>query len=105
MPSSRSPGRWEATRRIFPLLIEVDRDTEEQIDFREKIAKLYAFGTLRDVRAALSGPQLQCGLHRPGAETQSHRPPDGSAGGCTTCFWETVDVKVAIRLTRRHRDS
>ena len=33
------------TRRIFPLLIEVDRDTEEQIDFREKIAKLYAFGT------------------------------------------------------------
>jgi hypothetical protein len=32
-------------RRVFPLLIEVDRDTEEQIDFREKIAKLYAFGT------------------------------------------------------------
>ena len=26
-------------------MIEVDRDTEQQIDFREKIAKLYAFGT------------------------------------------------------------
>ena len=31
--------------RRFPLLIEVDRDTEEQAAFREKIAKLYAFGT------------------------------------------------------------
>jgi hypothetical protein len=31
--------------RIFPLIIEVDRDTEEQLDFRRKIAKLSAFGT------------------------------------------------------------
>lgn len=31
--------------RRFPLLIEVDRDTEEQSAFREKIARLYAFGT------------------------------------------------------------
>jgi hypothetical protein len=38
-------GQVGTKRRIFPLLIEVDRDTEEQIDFREKIAKLYAFGT------------------------------------------------------------
>lgn len=38
-------GQAGNERRIFPLLIEVDRDTEEQIDFREKIAKLYAFGT------------------------------------------------------------
>jgi hypothetical protein len=38
-------GQVRSKRRIFPLLIEVDRDTEEQIDFREKIAKLYAFGT------------------------------------------------------------
>jgi hypothetical protein len=38
-------GQVGNTRRTFPLLIEVDRDTEEQIDFREKIAKLYAFGT------------------------------------------------------------
>jgi hypothetical protein len=30
--------------RSFPLVIEVDRDTEEQIDFREKIANLYTFG-------------------------------------------------------------
>lgn len=35
----------EARRRIFPILIEVDRDTEAQVVFREKIAKLYAFGT------------------------------------------------------------
>lgn len=33
------------TRRSFPILIEVDRDTEGQIAFREKIAKLAAFGT------------------------------------------------------------
>lgn len=33
------------TRRNFPILIEVDRDTEQQIAFREKIAKLVAFGT------------------------------------------------------------
>lgn len=32
-------------RRSFPILIEVDRDTEQQIAFREKIAKLAAFGT------------------------------------------------------------
>lgn len=31
--------------RRFPILIEVDRDTEQQVVFREKIAKLYAFGT------------------------------------------------------------
>lgn len=31
--------------RSFPLVIEVDRDTEQQVFFREKIAKLYAFGT------------------------------------------------------------
>lgn len=30
--------------RSFPLVIEVDRDTEEQVDFREKIANLYTFG-------------------------------------------------------------
>lgn len=37
---------WRGGKRgTLPLLIEVDRDTEEQIDFREKIAKLYAFGT------------------------------------------------------------
>jgi hypothetical protein len=38
-------GQVGNTRRIFPIMIEVDRDTEQQIDFREKIAKLYAFGT------------------------------------------------------------
>ncbi len=38
-------GQVGSTRRIFPIMIEVDRDTEQQIDFREKIAKLYAFGT------------------------------------------------------------
>ena len=38
-------GQVGGERRIFPLLMEVDRDTEEQIDFREKIAKLCAFGT------------------------------------------------------------
>jgi hypothetical protein len=38
-------ARVGSKRRIFPVLIEVDRDTEEQLDFREKIAKLYAFGT------------------------------------------------------------
>jgi hypothetical protein len=30
--------------RSFPLDIEVDRDTERQVAFREKIANLYAFG-------------------------------------------------------------
>lgn len=38
-------GQVGSTRRVFPIMIEVDRDTEQQIDFREKIAKLYAFGT------------------------------------------------------------
>jgi Replication-relaxation len=37
-------------RRIFPLLIEVDRDSEEQIAFRAKIAKLHAFGTSETYR-------------------------------------------------------
>ncbi len=31
--------------RRFPILVEVDRDTEQQVVFREKIAKLSAFGT------------------------------------------------------------
>jgi hypothetical protein len=35
----------EQKRRVFPILVEVDRDTEQQVVFREKIAKLYAFGT------------------------------------------------------------
>lgn len=35
----------EQRRRVFPIVIEVDRDTEEQVVFREKIAKLYAFAT------------------------------------------------------------
>lgn len=30
--------------RVFPLVIEVDRDTERQVAFRDKIANLYAFG-------------------------------------------------------------
>jgi hypothetical protein len=38
-------ARLGAKTRRFPLLIEVDRDTEEQTAFREKIAKLHAFGT------------------------------------------------------------
>lgn len=35
----------EQRYRVFPILIEVDRDTEQQVVFREKIAKLYALGT------------------------------------------------------------
>jgi hypothetical protein len=31
--------------RGFPIVIEVDRDTEEQFAFRQKIARLYVFGT------------------------------------------------------------
>ena len=38
-------GQVGNARRSFPILIEVDRDTEQQLAFREKIAKLAAFGT------------------------------------------------------------
>ena len=36
-------GQSGRSLRRFPILIEVDRDTEQQVVFREKIAKLYAF--------------------------------------------------------------
>jgi hypothetical protein len=38
-------ARTASGLRRFPILIEVDRDTEQQVVFREKIARLYAFGT------------------------------------------------------------
>ena len=37
-------------RRIFPIMVECDRDTEEQLDFRTKIARLHAFGTSEKYR-------------------------------------------------------
>jgi hypothetical protein len=46
----RVAARVGGKAQFLPLMIEADRDTEHQIDFRKKIANLHAFGTSETYR-------------------------------------------------------